>query len=336
MDMDRWTWRYGPERPNYAPEGYQICEYKGKIVGVIMATLRTMKFHGNQYRVAGIDDVSTWPVLEKRGIARHLLESAIRFMEKNNVDLSVLVADPRGHAQKLYARIGYTHKTYFSMAVKVVSIRNTLTDFPVLTPLAVPLGLYGNLRSRRKYRKDLKNIRFEILRKDQDAVRKNLNAAYRGFFSFDDYSKEYWDWYYGTRPETRPSLVLAAKENGKVVSGGVLTKQLLKIFSTKKRVPVCVVNEFFVDKAYRRRGLGSFLLYQLERAAQKMGGTLLLINFHGRNSGFRALLKGMGYIIVNKADMQMIKPISERAKRLFGKIQGKKLLWKVPYEQTGF
>ncbi|MHA1358353.1 MAG: GNAT family N-acetyltransferase [Candidatus Helarchaeota archaeon] len=339
MNTERWHWRYGSQRPNYAPDGYQICEFRGKVVGIIMATLRTMKFKGMQYRVAGIDDVSTCPILEKKGIARQLLENAIDFMKKKHVDLSILVADPKGHAQKLYTRLGYTHKTYFSMAMKVVSIRNTLVDFPILTPLAVPLRLYGNWKSRRTqsmFKKYLRTIKFEVLRATQGSFREKLNDAYRLFFSFDDYTKEYWDWYYLARPKSRPSVIIAAKENDEIIAGGVITKQLLQIFNPKKLVPFCVLNEFFVADAYRRRGIGKLLLAQLERAAKHLGCPLIILQFHGRNSAFRALLMKMGYLIVNKADVQMIKPISVRAKKLFQKIKGKKFLWKVPYEQMGF
>ena len=331
-----WEWKYGPTRPNYAPEGYQICEYKGKIVGTIMSTLRTMKFNGEVYKVAGIDDVATCPLLEKRGIGKRLMENAIKFMEEQDVDLSILAADPRGHAKKIYWRIGYKYTTFLSTGAKALSIRNAIANFTPGTPLAIPLRLYGCYKTRRRMKKYKGNLKFEILGKNQDEFRNKLNENYQSLYSFNEFDQKYWNWYYVERPELYESVVVAAKENGKIIAGGVITKEPLMGFNTKRWWPLYLLTELFVDKAYRGRGIGSYVLGQLERIAKQRGVGVMLAHFHGRHEAFRTLVKRMGYIYVNKTGLLMMKPISARAKELFEKRQEKKYVWKVPWEQMGY
>ncbi len=331
-----WEWKYGPNRPYYAPEGYQICEYKGKIVGTIMSTLRTMKFNEEIYKVAGIDDVATCPILEKRGIGRRLMENAVKFMQNQKVDLSILVADPRGHAKKIYWRIGYKYTTYLSIAIKALSIRNALINFTPGFPLALPLRLYGCLKARRQLNRADANLKFEILKTNHEDFRQKINKNYQIFYSFNEFDQKYWQWYHIRRPKNYESITVAAKERGKTIAGGVLTRSNLMIINTKRWYPVSLVTELFVDSPYRRRGIGSYLLNQLERVARQKGLGAMLIHFHGRNNAFRALLKKMGYIYINKAEILMAMPISRRAKELFQKNQGKKFVWKVPWEQMGY
>ena len=336
MTPERWEWRYSPKRPNYAPEGYQICEYKGKIVGMVMATIRTMKFNGVKYRVAGIDDVSTCPVLERRGIARRLLENAVKFMETQDIDLSILVTGTRGHPRRLYDRMGFTQITHFSMGLKILSVRNCIAGFPVVTPLAIPLRLYGAFKMRWGQRKVPDDIRFEVLGKDQDEFRQKLNDTNRALYSFDDYSQNYWEWYFNSRAEEYKAEVVAAKKKNKIVAGGVISRNHLMIFNTKKLTPIYVLNEFFVDKAFRNQGLGRHTLNHVEHVARQKGGCFIMLFFHGRDRRFHGFLKKMGYLTLNNISLQMIKPISERAKEHFKSIEGKKFIWKVPYEQDGF
>ncbi len=336
MAREFWEWKYGPNRPFYDPAGYQVCEYNGRVVGSIQSTLRTMNFNGLQFHVAGIDDVATCPRLEKRGIARHLMENAFEFMKKHQVDLSILGADPRGHARKLYNRLGYTHITYFSLGAKLISMRNTVKDFTILTPLAFPMRLYGALRTKLGRQKFRGNIKFEIFGRNQEEFRQKINRIYHSFYSFEDYSSEYWKWYYIDRPKGQESVVLAAKEKNSIIAGGVMIRSHLMVIDTRKRVPVYVLSEFFVDPAYRRSGLGSYVLSQLESIIKQKGGSVVITTLHGRDTRFQEFLKHMGYIIIKKAVVQMIKPISERSIQLFRIIEGKKMVWKVPLEQLGY
>jgi len=338
MSLQFWNWKYGPNRPNYAPAGYQICEYKGKIVGTIMTTIRTMKFGGEVYRAAGIDDVATCPVLERHGIGKRLMENVIKFMEQDqHVDLSILGADPRGHAKKIYWRAGYTHTTYLSVALKIIGIRNTLKKFTVFFPLALPLRLYTSLKTQLRKKRYKEYLTFEIQGKNQEEFRQKLNENYRNtFYSFNDFDQEYWNWYYMQRPNSHESIALAAKEHGRIIAGGIIIKSYLIVLNTKRWVPLYILTDLFVDKPYRNRGIGSYLLARLEEIAKKRGVAGILLHFHERNTALRALLKNMGYLCMNKGTIQMIKPISERAKAHFGRIRGQQFLWKVPWEQMGF
>ena len=93
-----------------------------------------------------------------------------------------------------------------------------------------------------------------------------------------------------------------------------------------------------VDKSYRDQGIESDVLTQLERIAKKRGVCLVLMLFHGRNKAFRVLLKRRGYIYLDNSVMQLIKPISQRAKELITMLQEekKKYVWKLPLEQLGY
>jgi len=266
------------------------------------------------------------------------MENAIKFMEQDqHVDLSILCADPRGHAKKIYWRLGYTHTSYLSVALKIISIRNTLKKFTVFLPFALPLRLYTSLKTQLRKKKYKEYLTFEILGKDQEAFRQRLNENYRNtFYSFNDFDQEYWNWYYIQRPKSHESIAIAAKENGRIIAGGVITKSYLMVLNTKRWVPLYILTDLFVDQPYQNRGIGSYLLARLEEIAKKRGVPGILLHFYGRNTALRALLKNMGYLCMNKATVQMIKPISERAKAHFQQIEGKKFLWKMPWEQMGF
>jgi predicted N-acetyltransferase YhbS len=336
MTPEFWAWKYGPARPNYAPEGYQICEYKGKIIGSIMTTLRTMKFNGEKYLAAGIDDVSTCPVLEKKGIARRLMDNAIKFMENSNVDLSILTAEPGGHAKKLYERLGYTYMTYISAGIKLISFQNTLKNFKPIMPIALPFRLFGSFKSRRSYATYQGNRDFQILTKNQDEFRRKINSIYRSVYSFNKYDEKYWNWYYIERPKSQASIVMAIKDNNEIIAGGAMVRSYLMILNSKEYTPVYILTDLFVDKKHRRTRMGSYLLSQLERAAKQRGVSLILTFFHGRNIASNKFLKNMGYLTFKGFVQQMIKPISERAKEYFRSTEGKKFVWKVPFEQMGF
>jgi GNAT superfamily N-acetyltransferase len=266
------------------------------------------------------------------------MENAINFMEQDqNVDLSILCADPRGHAKKIYWRLGYTYTTYLSVALKIISIRNTLKKFTLFFPFALPLRLYASLKTKRRKKKYKENLTFAVLGKDQDEFRQKLNENYSSiFYSFNEFDQKYWDWYHIQRPKSHESIAIAAKENGKIIAGGVITKSYLMVLNTKKWVPLFILTELFVQKPYQKRGIGSYLLARLEEVAKRRGVPGILIHFHGRNAALRTLLKKMGYLCMNKVTLQMIKPISERAKEHFQQIQGKKFVWKIPWEQMGF
>ncbi|MHA1264412.1 MAG: GNAT family N-acetyltransferase [Candidatus Helarchaeota archaeon] len=334
-----WEWKYGPKRPNYDPEGYQICEYKGKIVGTIMTTLRTMKFDNTIYKVAGIDDVATCPVLERRGIGKRLMENAIQFMKDRHVDLSILSADPRGHAKKIYWRAGYQYTTYLSVGVKFLGIKNALSNFTPGIPLALLFGLYGHYKSatqQHHFKKFESEFQIKILGENQETFRKLINRNYNNLYSFHDFDEAYWNWYHITRPPRYGSKVIALKEGKKIVAGGVITKSYLMFLNTKKWYPLYLLTELFVDRPYRKRGLGNYLLSHLERLAAREKVAMLISQFHERHDTLRHLLRRRGFLCFNKIAFLMLKPISERAKQHFAINQTKPFVWKVPWEQLGY
>lgn len=295
-----------------------------------------MKFGEEAYKVAGIDDVATCPVLERRGIGRQLMANALTFMKSRQVDLSLLAADPRGHAKKIYWRAGYQYTTYLAVALKAISIRNVITHFTPGTPLAFPLRLYGAYHSARRRGKFPRGLSCEILGKDQDAFRKKLNANYRDLHSFAPFTPQYWNWYHMERPHPYKSVVLAIKSDDQIIAGGVITKSYLILFHTKKWFPVYLLTEIFVDEPYRRQAIGSLLLSQLERIAQNDGVGTIMLQYHAANTALHSLLTKMGYLCIKNVDILMMKPLSERATALFVHKKGKLFAWKTPWEQLGY
>lgn len=332
-------YKYGAGRPFYNPDGYLFAEYNHKFVGAVMSTLREMDFQGKPFLMAAIDDVSTCPVMEKRGIGSTLMANAMKFMKETNADLSILTADPNGHARKIYERLGYRRlrTTWFGLAIKILSIARLIQDRNIITPL---IGLFyptQKVKSIMRLGGRLKELEFEVISSTTREFLDCVNRNYGKLTSFHPHDHEYWTWNRLRRPPEYQSVCLAARKDGRIVGGGAITKQKLMVLNPKRYYSISTLTELFVDEEYRRKGIGGAILHELEKIAVKRLKTGFMLTHYPRNDWrMKFLLRKNGYFVLPAYSMMMIRPISARFKRVFEKIKDKNVVWNIPWEHLGW
>ncbi|MFX0135932.1 MAG: GNAT family N-acetyltransferase, partial [Candidatus Hodarchaeota archaeon] len=144
-----WDWRYKKNPYGFFPEGIMLAEKKGIIVGSVLVSFHKIRFGKKEFLFGAIDDVATCPILQKKGIARTLMENAIKFTIDYGADGSVLMADPRGHARRLYKKLGYIYKNYYTLFFKIINPLKFRNEMFPLFPFA-PLMYLTKLKIRRR------------------------------------------------------------------------------------------------------------------------------------------------------------------------------------------
>ncbi|NHI94837.1 MAG: GNAT family N-acetyltransferase [Candidatus Lokiarchaeota archaeon] len=334
---DFWRWKYNVDRPNYDPDGYQIAIYKNsKIVGTVICTIREMNFFGTTYKVGCIDDVATIPQFWRRGISQTLLNNAIKFMEERNMDLSMLVADPGYHAHKFYYKNGYDYATKCRIAFKLIEPLNMIKNLRITLPITGPIYALEKFQEYRRFKSCELPIRLYQVKNLNDEFLQEINKSYRELVSFEDFTREYWNWFRLIRPKMFENICIAAKLDGKIIGGGSITKTHYLILNTKKSVPFHVVSEIFVNKSYRRKGVGSQIYRALESIAAR-NGTGFMIGFWNKfNRSIQNFLSRNGFFLPSISDVEMIKPISNDFKKIYPDIKLLKGPWHIALEQSGF
>jgi len=109
---------YRAKNPTASPEKfarYTLCDpfHKhehwiaavegGQVVSALKIFRRPVSYRGRQYEMAGIGNVGTDPQYQGRGFATRLLREAIRYMENERFDFSILYTGSPG----FYARLGW-------------------------------------------------------------------------------------------------------------------------------------------------------------------------------------------------------------------------------------
>ncbi|MFX1449809.1 MAG: GNAT family N-acetyltransferase, partial [Promethearchaeota archaeon] len=186
--IEFWEWKYKKRPPRFIPEGIMLAEKNGIIVGSVIVTFHKMRFGDNEFLFGGIDDVATCPILEKRGIARNLMERAIEFTKDYGAEASVLMADPRGHARRLYKKLGYIYKTYYSLFTK---INNPLKFKNEILPIFPFFPLFYLMKLKAKRKKKETDIQFEIQKGEQQEFIKKINEHNKNFIGGNTYDKAY-------------------------------------------------------------------------------------------------------------------------------------------------
>ena len=336
MSVDFWKWKYHVGRPFYDPRGYQVAEYNNKLVSSINCTLREMNFGGKTYKAAGIDDVSTIPSFMRKGLSQKLLTNAIKFMEEKNVDLSILVADPSYHAHEFYHKNGYDYSTEHKFAIKIINPMKVIYGLPLSIPLISPLHLLSKAKERLQAPKCKLPLEIKIIKDNDEEFLDCLNKNYSKLLSFEKFSKNYWNWFRIEKPPLFENIIVCAKLNGKIIGGGTLTKAYYHISLLPKRLNFYVLSELFVDEEYRRQGVASKICKALEYIASKKGVGMFFVNYNVLHYPVENFLRKNGYFVVPMSDYQMIKPISNRYKKIHEKVKKAKVPWHIALEQSGF
>ena len=336
MTEDYWRWKYHIDRPNYNPEGYQVAEYKNKIVGTVICTIRDMNFFGNTYKVGCIDDVATIPKFWKRGISQNLLTNAIKYMEEQTVDLSMLVADPGYHAHKFYIKNGFDISTKCRIAFKLIDPINMIKNLSITLPLSGPIYAFQKLQEYHRYKACELPIKLYHVNKLNDEFIKEINEDYKDLVSFEKFSRIYWNWFRLTRPKMFENIAIAAKLGNEIIGGGTITKSYYLILSTKKPIPFYVISELFVREKYRRKGIGSEIYRTLESLASQDGAGFIIGIYNSLHKPIKKFLSKNGLFLPSISDIEMIKPISSDFKKIYQKIKTLKFPWHIALEQSGF
>jgi len=336
MTREFWDWKYKKRPPKFIPEGIQIAEKKGIIVGSVIVTFHKMNFGKREFFLGGIDDVSTCPVLQKRGIARNLMERAITFTKNYGADASILMADPRGHARRLYEKLGYIYKNYFSIFAKIINplkIKNEIFPLSPLIPFFYLLHL--RLHSRRMKQFKAKNIQFDILKNKnkQNEFMAKINKINKGFVCSNVYNEDYWHWCRIGRPKRYKSIVLALKKDNQIIGGGSIIKSFNRVY--KYYITNWILSDFFIDLGERIEGISYSLLNKLEAIAS-LESPLMLAFVHKNNYWLKKLLKEKGYISPPVLELQLINPFSKDFIETYNSLKNTEIPWVVPLEQAGF
>ncbi len=325
-----WNWRYKKNPFGFIPEGIQLVEKNGIIVGSVLVSFHKMQFGNDEFFFGAIDDVATCPVLQRRGIARKLMENAIEFTKSQGADGSVLMADPGGHARILYEKLGYTFKTFYSINAKII---NPLKFKKQMTPLFPFAPLLYILSLRIKKKKKLENIEFELLKRIDDEFIHKLNMHLKNYSGSNIYDRKYWKWFRIDRPKRSKAINITIRKDNKLIGGGSLLKS--RILAIKYHINLFILADLFVDPQLRKEGIGNFILNKLESIAA-LESPLMLAVTHVNDIFLNKMLKENGFFSIQNADLEMINPISKEVIDTLSRLKSSNKPWIPPLEQAGF
>lgn len=191
-----WRWRYW-ECPGFDPRGAVAAVDGGRVVGTVMVTFRRLRL-GRWVKFGVIDDVATLPEYRGRGVARRMMEEALRFIRSQGAEASLLYADPKGVARNLYLDLGYRDVHLFGAWVR------PLWSGLFAHLLASGLRLRPGLRSRVVV-PDSGALRLCNL-SEREVYRRALERASEGMAGFPEMEGGFWEWMRVRNP-TRPRVL---------------------------------------------------------------------------------------------------------------------------------
>ena len=95
--------RIHKEDPNFRPENSRVVLFNGRIVSVVQIFERETLIGGVPVKMGGLGSVGTLPQFRRRGFGTLALQDALRFMEREGYDLSLLFTGIHDY----YAREGW-------------------------------------------------------------------------------------------------------------------------------------------------------------------------------------------------------------------------------------
>ena len=254
-----WNWRY-VQSPNFEPEMIQIAEdiEKNKIVGSVHVSLVERVIIDDQILLNGeINDVVCHPEYMRQGIAKRLLENAIKYMTKKKCDISMLTADYSGFPRKkLYLREGYKDYDREKMFIQFPNVLNLIHDFYGFAFLA-PAFLILSYIPRLLYRLIIKSqpffddVSYEIVRnkrhfKYMGALNRIISPQYVGFHP---YTRKKYMWARINVPSKRhePTYIIM-KKNNEIIGGAAFNTANIYGFNYGLKFKVGIIHEIFLDK----------------------------------------------------------------------------------------
>ncbi len=308
-------WRY-VEEPDFLPEGIKLAEYRGRIVGSVIASVTHATFYGRKYTFGTINDVATRPEFVGKGIARRLLQDALQFLEDQKVDYGTLDADPSGHPRsKLYIPSGFYDYLRSKTIIKVVKSRQLVRDnplflaaFPMMYPLAhIRQQFYPRFHSGRFEIDVVHNKRYPAYR---DAFNHALQQFYEGYRIF---TPERWAWARENvpSPRFRPSFAVV-KEGRKIVAGITIIKQNIYAFKYGFKITMATIQDLFVDRGTARtpeemEEIHDLLLRATHKAAADRNCGLIFGQLSSNDKLFTLSCRRCGWLVIPIGGVHMFK-----------------------------
>ncbi|MEM3086815.1 MAG: GNAT family N-acetyltransferase [Halobacteria archaeon] len=187
-----WKWRYW-EFPGFDPRGAVAAVDGERVVGTVMVTFRRLRLD-RWVRFGVIDDVATLPECRGKGVARRMMEAALRFIESRGAGASLLYADPKGVARNLYLDLGYRDIHLFGAWVR--PLWSGLLAHRLASGLRMKPGL------RRRVIEPSDGLRL-CGAGELEEYRKALEAASGHLAGFPEMEGGFWGWMRARNP-TRP------------------------------------------------------------------------------------------------------------------------------------
>jgi predicted N-acetyltransferase YhbS len=324
------TWRY-LERPGFKPEQIQIAEYDNQVVGVVIITPRSGIFLGNNYKIGGIDDVSTRVKFRRRRISKTLMENAIEYMKSEGYDGSVLNADVDYHARKrIYIPLGYKDVHKFSINIRIneflsgVKFFSFFSIFSLIFTLAIkPIEALQRLKLNANLKfvpVDQKNIHqfIELFNK--------IHKKEEGFFPID---MEYFKWM--VKPKFYQYYTIFHED--KLVGGIIFSYNemlITKIFNGSKE-NMGRINRIFFLPEYKKYFLSNnlFINSPMKSFFQKKKCPFILFHISD-NDIDKEIFRRNNHFIKIEGGVYMIKKISED----FRYNEDENAIWYTPNEHV--
>jgi GNAT superfamily N-acetyltransferase len=204
--------RWYTVRPGMNPRLCQGASREGRLVASVFVTLASMRLGGGEVRCGIIDTVMTHPDHRRRGLARRLMERALRGMEAEGADVSLLYtgrSEPMSGPERLYRSLGYSPREV------VARMERAAQSFPAAPARSVAPDV-----------------------KARQPVEQALGGR-DGWLLVDD---DLWRWRRVARPAQYPAVVHAAKSTSAVICAG-------KLISSGALRPLTVVSDIVLSRA---------------------------------------------------------------------------------------
>lgn len=319
-----WNWRY-VQSPNFDPEMCQIAEDTDnkKIVGAIYVNLvEEISIDDKKYLNGDINDVSCLPAYGRRGIAKNLMDMAIKYMEKRNCDISMLSADYDGFPRKkIYLKYGYLDVERHFAFINIGNLFQIVWDIPAISAFFPIIFVNSYIprfinRIRVKRNPFFKNIDCEIAHDSKhfeymEAARRILPKYYSGVQIYNE-KKVIWSRINVPSESKKPTYILLKKDN-KIIGGALITSITRNIKRGDIIMRMGLIHEVFLDKSQfdtKRNlyfGYTSILDKVLKVATRRHLGVLMFLS-SSKDKDLHEAFRGMSFFKL-KGGVLMIKPI---------------------------
>lgn len=125
-DVDEWIWRY-----KSAQSKIFIAELNERIIGAVCETFGIVNFCGKSFQIAMIDDVSTHPYFQRRGVSRTLMNEAIEHAVERDLAGIELHAQRGSMPYKFYSRLGFREYGTVDFALKILNSKSFRSIAPL-------------------------------------------------------------------------------------------------------------------------------------------------------------------------------------------------------------